>query len=171
MGRLFTVGAENTPSGASASFPDTHVRMVARSWSCRGAEPAAMLKTILSTGSKVANSSMVGAAPAIKYHRPRWGSGVWRSKERSKRMSCWVHHKIRPTSPSVSRARLEVCRSGGLHCLQQGVIRAFHTPSSSLPLPTCFLAILSYPPTHDFQLLLYRLSLSPYLCVVRFQCC
>lgn len=51
------------------------MRMVARSCSCIGAEPAAMLKTMLSTGSKVANSSLVGAAPAIKCHWPRWGSG------------------------------------------------------------------------------------------------
>ena len=63
----------------------THVRMVARSWSCMGAEPTAMLKTMLSTGSKVANSSLVGAAPAIKYHWPRWGSGNWRDKEGSRR--------------------------------------------------------------------------------------
>lgn len=45
------------------------------------------------------------------------------------------------------------------------------TPSSSLPFPTCLLAILTYPPTQDFWLLLHRLSLSPYLYVVRFQCC
>lgn len=56
----------------------THVRIVASSWSCMGSEPTAILKTMLSTGSKVANSSLVGAAPAIKYHRPRWGSGNWR---------------------------------------------------------------------------------------------
>lgn len=63
----------------------TYVRMVARSWSCVGAEPAAMLKTMLSTGSKVANSSLVGAAPAIKCHWPRWGSGNWRDNKGSKR--------------------------------------------------------------------------------------
>lgn len=63
----------------------THVRMVARSWSSVGAEPAAMLKTMLSTGSKVTKSSLVGAAPAIKYHWPRWGSGNWRDNKGSRR--------------------------------------------------------------------------------------
>lgn len=69
----------------------THVRMVARSWSCMGTEPAAMLKTMLSTGSKVANSSLVGAAPAIKYHWPRWGSGNWR----------WGEQKVGLTTESI----------------------------------------------------------------------
>lgn len=165
---VHSLGREHT-QWCICLLTDTHVRMVARSWSCLGAEPAAMLKTILSTGSKVANSSRVGAAPAIKYHRPRWGSGVCRGNEGSKRMSCWADHKIHPTSPSVSRTRLGACGSGGLQCLQQRVTSASRTPSFSLPFSTCFLAILSDPPTQDFQLLLYRRSLSTYLCVVHSQ--
>lgn len=62
----------------------THVRTAARSWSCFGAGPAAMLKTILSTESNVASSSLVGAAPAIKYHRPRWDSRDWSGRKRAK---------------------------------------------------------------------------------------
>ena len=89
----------------------THVRMVARSWSCMGAEPTAMLKTMLSTGSKVANSSLVGAAPAIKYHWPRWGSGNWRDKEGSRRR--WVSLQ-NPTSSSV---RMTILRNEGVGCL------------------------------------------------------
>lgn len=129
------------------------MRMVARSCSCLGAEPAAMLKTMLSTGSKVASSSMVGAAPAIKYHRPRWGSGVWRGNERSKRICFWAHRKS-PNIPICQQSKTRRARgSGGLRCLQQGTVSVFPTPSSSsLPFLACFLAILSYPPTQDFQL-------------------
>ena len=70
-----------------------------------------MLKTMLSTGSKVANSSLVGAAPAIKYHWPRWGSGNWRDKEGSRRR--WVSLQ-NPTSSSV---RMTVLRDEGVGCL------------------------------------------------------
>lgn len=76
----------------------THIRMVARSWSFLGAEPVAMLKTMLSTGSKVTNSSSVGAAPAIKYHLPRCGSGNCRERGDQKRVG--PHYRAHSTSSS-----------------------------------------------------------------------
>lgn len=105
-----------------------------------------MLKTMLSTGSKVASSSMVGAAPAIKYHRPRWGSGLWRDNEGSKRIRFWAHHKIHQHPHLSAKQDWRARGSGGLRCLHLGAISAFRTPSSSSPpFPACFLAILSHP--------------------------
>lgn len=121
----------------------THVRMVARSWSCMGAEPTAMLKTMLSTGSKVANSSLVGAAPAIKYHWPRWGSGNWRDNEGRR----WVSLQ-NPTSPSV---RMTILRDEGVGFLFPA--KDWIHDKGSLTFPLCSSSV---NPTLQFYMSSYR---------------
>lgn len=70
-------------------------------------------------------------------------------------MSYWVHRKIHPTSPSVSRARLGG-GGGGLAVLVAFVVCNEEPPvHSTHPLPpflTQHAFLLSCPPTEDFQL-------------------
>lgn len=110
-GRMLTLYAGTAPTGASASSLLTCGSGQLEKLELHGAEPTAMLKTMLSTGSKVANSALVGAAPAIKCHWPRWGSGNWRDKEGNRRR--WVSLQ-NPTSSSV---RMTILRDEGVGCL------------------------------------------------------